>query len=78
MSGFGEMFSAMDRMTPTSGFNLVGVDTFEKPGEELFLVGHYAKRDEAIAALRKKRSEADPDFYKYYVYAADGEEPVLE
>ena len=60
---------------PGEGYNVVGVDTFEDPGDELFLISNHATREEAetaAAAYRKK-----PDAERVYVYAQpEGGEPV--
>jgi hypothetical protein len=52
--------AAMEKMTPKEGFNLVGVDDFEPPGEELFLIGHFDTKDEAEAA-KAERLRENPD-----------------
>lgn len=54
---------------PTDGFNVVGVDDFEDPGEQLYLVGHYATREEAQAAL-KKFQDRNPG-HMAHVYGPD-------
>lgn len=48
------------RCTPTTGYNLVGIDLYEAPGECAYVVGHFTTREAADAALRA-RSLADPD-----------------
>jgi len=58
-------------MTPKKGFNLVGVDTFEQPGDELYLVQHYNTRAEAEAGAKKWKKDAPRDIF--HVYAAPGE-----
>lgn len=49
------MLEAMQRdkekWIPKSGYNVVGVDEMEVPGEQLFLVGTYVTREEANRAL---------------------------
>ncbi len=65
-----KMLSAMERMTPKTGANVVGVDDFEDPGEELYLVKHCASVAEAEAyakAYRKKHPDSDP----VHVYPAE-------
>lgn len=49
------------RFIPETGFNVVGVDTFEIPGEQLYLIGHYSTQAKAEAALVafQKRSKGD-------------------
>ena len=41
---------AIKRNTPKTGFNLVGVDTYEMPGEELYFISHHKTEAEANAA----------------------------
>lgn len=50
---------AIDQMTPAEGFNVVGVDDYEDPGDELYLVGHTATMEEA-QALVDQRKRANP------------------
>jgi hypothetical protein len=52
MGWFEDAQAEILRFTPKEGFNVVGVDSFEMPGEALYLVGHYATRKEALAAAR--------------------------
>lgn len=54
-------------LTPTSGFNVVGVDAYEKPGEALYFVAHTedAAEAEKIALEHTKKSGN-----KTHVYAA--------
>jgi hypothetical protein len=54
---------------PESGYNLVGLDDFEPPGEELYPIAHFATRAEAEQA-RARRLEKNPD-EKLYIYAHD-------
>ena len=44
------------RFTPKTGWNLVGVDTFAIPGEQLYLISHHGKRAEAEAAKKARPS----------------------
>ena len=39
---------------PKSGFNLVGMDAFEMPGEELYLIAHFATREEAMFRMSSR------------------------
>lgn len=53
-------------LTPETGFNVVGVDRFELPGEAAYLVSHHATRAEADAvATRMKRENPADDFHVY-------------
>lgn len=54
------MLEHKNKFVPKEGFNLVGVDDFEEPGEELYLVGHFDSREEA-EAFKAKRLKADPN-----------------
>jgi hypothetical protein len=64
--------AAKARMTPKSGHNLVGVDTFEtEPGDELYLVDNFPSKEAAKAAM-KKRLEADPKEV-LHIYSAPSE-----
>ncbi len=37
----------MNEFTPETGFNLVGIDCYEQPGEKLYLIGHFDTRKKA-------------------------------
>ena len=41
------------RFIPKKGFNVVGIDDYEIPGEQLYLVGHFDNESAAKAALGK-------------------------
>ena len=56
-------------LTPQSGFNVVGVDTFERLGEELYLVSWHARRRDAEAKCRRMAAANPTD--RFYVYARD-------
>ena len=53
-------------LTPKAGFNLVGLDDYELPGECLYLIAHYATRKEAEAAM-KRRPVSD----RMFIYGPD-------
>lgn len=53
MDEFEMRLRQMETMTPKKGFNLVGVDTFEDPGNELYFIGHFSTR---AAAEREKKN----------------------
>jgi hypothetical protein len=65
---------AMRRFVPKpgKGYNVVGVDDYESPGHELFLVGNFPSKAEAEKA--KKARERGAPGHKFYVYppASDG------
>ncbi len=71
----GDLFDRMDarvkELTPKKGFNLVGVDKFEQPGDELYLVKNFDTRAEAEAALKKEEKAHPRD--AFHVYRAPGE-----
>jgi len=73
-SVFLSRLEAIEEMTPATGFNLVGVDEYEPPGDELFMIAHYEDKDVALAALRRTKA-ADPSGV-YYLYSAPGEEVI--
>jgi hypothetical protein len=60
------IMEAKAKMTPKTGFNVVGVDDFEMPGDELFLVGHYESKEDADHALAQAKA-ASPKT-AYYIY----------
>lgn len=60
VSDFEKRWAARERYEPEKGYNLVGVDTYERePGEELYLVGHYPTKAKAEAA-KARRLLANP------------------
>lgn len=56
---------AMDRFIPSEGFNVVGVDSFEEPGDELYLIGHYTTREEAEAAKAEHEKTTEDAVHIY-------------
>ncbi|MCL4750459.1 MAG: hypothetical protein KJ015_09875 [Myxococcales bacterium] len=75
-SVFSVMLSAIEQATPKNGFNLVEVDEYEPPGEELYVHQHFDSREKAVEALARYRRRHPGNVF--YVYAAEGEEPVLD
>jgi hypothetical protein len=59
-----EMAADKDQFRPVQGFNLVGVDDFEVPGKQLYLIGHYSTVAEAREAQERfdRRSNGDPSY----------------
>jgi SPP1 gp7 family putative phage head morphogenesis protein len=49
-----EMLNAMKEFIPSVGYNVVGIDDFELPGEELFFIGNYDSESEAKSVAAKK------------------------
>ncbi len=41
------------RLTPKAGFNVVGVDDYELPGSQLYLIGHFSNESKAKASLAR-------------------------
>lgn len=75
MSAMTERMDAKDELTPDQGFNLVGFDDYEEPGDELYLIAHFDTRAEADAALRERQSaDEDEVLYVYGSEDADGGE----
>ena len=64
--GMKEILAEKRRMTPKSGFNVVGVDAYELPGRKLYLIAHHATKGEAYKALavfQKKNPGEDAHVY---------------
>lgn len=58
--------AAKKALTPKKGFNVVAVDTFEEPGDELYLVSNHATEAEANEACSaRKRSHPHEPCYVY-------------
>jgi hypothetical protein len=69
-----KILEAKKRVTPEQGFNVVGIDTYEMPGEEPFVIGHYDTVEEANAMVTAyKQSYPDTPVYVYGVQAAEQE-----
>jgi hypothetical protein len=58
-----------EKFLPKQGYNVVGVDDFEVPGEQLYLVGHFVTREEADEA-RKRFEERNPG-HEAHVYGPE-------
>lgn len=58
-----------ERFLPKQGYNVVGVDDFEVPGEQLYLIAHTITREEAEAALARFR-ERNPE-HEAQIYGPD-------
>lgn len=48
------------KFTPESGFNLVGIDPFGSLGNQLYLIEHFERYQDALSA---KKSRKNPDEY---------------
>lgn len=45
------------KFIPKTGFNVVGVDDFELPGEKLYLIGHFKDDKSATESMSKFKRE---------------------
>jgi hypothetical protein len=71
------MLAQKKEMTPKTGFNLVGLDDFEDPGEQLFLISSHKTEPEAKAAQKKYMSRNKD--VKTFIYGSAGKsESVVE
>ena len=52
------------KMTPETGFNLVGIDYFENQGNQLYIVEHFDMYQDALTA-KKDRNVQDEYFILY-------------
>ena len=57
-------------LTPDTGFDLVGIDYFAEPGNQLYLVEHFEMYQEALNA---KKDRKNPEEY-FILYKGTGEE----
>jgi calcineurin-like phosphoesterase family protein len=73
MATFGETamarVEAMNRFVPEQGFNLVGVDSYEEAGDELYLIGHFATRE--LAEKAKVDAEKKTPGESVYIYGPE-------
>ena len=51
-------------LTPETGFNLVGIDYFENPGNQLYIIEHFDMYQDALNA-KKDRKIQDEYFILY-------------
>lgn len=47
------------KLTPETGFNLVGIDYFESLGNRLYLVKHYDVYKDALDAKKERKQSED-------------------
>ena len=52
------------KLTPESGFNLVGIDYFAEDGDQLYLIKHFEMYQDALNA-KKDRKNQDEYFILY-------------
>lgn len=60
-----QMFEDMAAHVPESGYNVVAVDDYEVPGEQLFLVSHHEVKAEAEEAAKRFGRQSGLDTYVY-------------
>ncbi|MCE2506834.1 MAG: hypothetical protein J4F36_10320 [Nitrosopumilaceae archaeon] len=58
------------RLTPDTGFDLIGIDYFSEPGNQLYLVEHFEMYQEALNAKKERKN---PDEYFILYKGAGGE-----
>ena len=44
-------------LTPENGFNLVGIDPFEGPGKQLYLIEHFDIYQDALKSKKQRKNE---------------------
>lgn len=47
------MLQDREKHTPETGYNIVGIDDFEEPGEQLYTKAHFKTWEEAVEGQRK-------------------------
>ncbi len=52
------------RLTPEKGFDLIGIDYFAEPGNQLYLIEHFEMYQDALNA-KKDRKNQDEFFVLY-------------
>ena len=58
------------KLTPETGFDLIGIDYFVEPGNQLYLVEHFEMYQDALKA---KKDRKNPDEY-FVLYKGTGGE----
>ncbi len=58
------------RLTPEMGFNLVGIDYFSSPGDQLYLIKHFEMYQDA---LQERENKKNPEEY-FILYKGTGGE----
>ena len=58
------------KLTPDKGFDLIGIDYFAEPGNQLYLVEHFEMYQDALNA---KKDRKNPDEYFILYKGAGGE-----
>ena len=60
------------KLTPEVGFDLVGIDYFAEPGNQLYLIEHFEMYQDALSA---KKGKKNPTEY-YILYKGAGGESL--
>ena len=47
------------KLTPKTGFNLVGIDYFEDTGNQLYLVEHFEMYQDALNAKKERKNQEE-------------------
>ena len=58
------------RLTPDNGFDLIGIDYFAEPGNQLYLVEHFEMYQDALNAKKERKN---PEEYFILYKGAGGE-----
>ena len=58
------------KLTPESGFDLIGIDYFAEPGNQLYLVEHFEMYQDALKA---KKDRKNPEEYFILYKGSSGE-----
>ena len=58
------------RLTPDTGFDLIGIDYFSEPENQLYLVEHFEMYQDALNAKKERKN---PDEYFILYKGAGGE-----
>ena len=45
------------KFIPKTGYNVVGVDTFEDPGEQIYLIAHFSDKAKAVSKQKQFQKE---------------------
>ncbi len=61
------------KLTPEEGFNLVGIDYFESPGNQLYIIEHFERYQDALNAKKERKN---PEEY-YILYKGTSGEPLF-
>ena len=47
------------KLTPKTGFNLVGIDYFEDTGNQLYLIEHFEMYQDALKAKKNRKNQEE-------------------